>query len=102
MTYSVAWKTDAAAFIVTDSAVTTSIDHHDGESNGMTSFCERQGRLDSGNYVYERVYKIFSKSNIVYSLAGDANFGSDFINDVAFRVEIGLDVEPSIKGAIVP
>lgn len=100
MTYSVAWKTDTAAFIVTDSAVTTSIDHHNGESNETTSFCERQGRLDSGNYVYERAYKIFSKSNIAYSLAGDANFGSEFINDVASRVEIGLDIESSIRGAI--
>jgi hypothetical protein len=100
MTYSVAWKTETAAFIVTDSAVTNPIDHHNGAPNGMTSFCERQGRLDSGNYVYERAYKIFSKSNIAYSLAGDANFGSEFINNVAFRIEMGFDVESSIRGAI--
>lgn len=100
MTYSVAWKTDTAAFIVTDSAVTTSIDQRNGESNGTTSFGERQGRLDNGNYVYERAYKIFSKSNIAYSLAGDAKFGTEFINDVIFRIEIGLNVESSIKGAI--
>ena len=100
MTYSVAWKTDTAVFIITDSAVTTSTDHNNGESNRKTSFCERQGRLDNGNYVYERAYKLFSKSNVAYSLAGDANFGSEFIKDIAFRIEIGIDVEASIKGAI--
>ncbi|MFQ1689248.1 hypothetical protein ACK39A_11860 [Aeromonas veronii] len=100
MTYSVAWTTETAAFIVTDSAVTNPIDNYDGTSNGTTSFCERQGRLDSGNYVYERAYKIFSKSNVAYSLAGDANFGTEFINDVAFRIELGLDVASSIRGAI--
>lgn len=100
MTYSVAWKTSTAAFIVTDSAVTTSNDHNHENANGTTSFCERQGKLDSGNYVYEKAYKIFSKSNIAYSLAGDANFGSEFIKDIAIRIEIGLDVETSINGAI--
>jgi hypothetical protein len=100
MTYSVAWKTDTAAFIVTDSAVTTSNDPNNGESNKTTSFCEPQGRLDTGSYVYERAYKIFSKSNIAYSLAGDASFGSEFINDIAYRIELGVDVESAIKGAI--
>lgn len=71
MTYSVAWKTDKAAFIVTDSAVTTFNDHRNGDANQTTSFCQQQGRLDSGKYVYENAYKIFSKSNIAYSLAGD-------------------------------
>ncbi len=100
MTYSVAWKTDTAAFIVTDSAVTTANDHGNGVENRTTSFCELQGKLDNGNYVYERAYKIFSKSNIAYSLAGDANFGVEFIKNVAFRIEVGLDVEIAIKGAI--
>ncbi|MGR6831331.1 hypothetical protein [Aliivibrio wodanis] len=100
MTYSVAWKTDTEVFIVADSAVTISNVHDSEEIHGTTSFCERQGRLDNGNYVYESAYKIFSKSNVAYSLAGDANFGSEFIKDVAFRIEIGFDVETSIKGAI--
>jgi hypothetical protein len=100
MTYSVAWKTDTAAFIVTDSAVTTTSDYNYEKTNETTSFCEQQGRLDSGNFVYERAYKIFSKSNIAYSLAGDASFGADFIRDVAYRIEIGFDVKKSIQGAI--
>jgi hypothetical protein len=100
MTYSVAWKTDTAAFIVTDSAVTTFSDHSNGDANETTSFCEQQGRLDSGKYVYENAYKIFSKSNIAYSLAGDASFGSNFINDIAYRIEVGFDVESAVKGAI--
>ncbi|WP_025565116.1 hypothetical protein [Psychromonas sp. SP041] len=100
MTYSVAWKTDTAAFIVTDTAVTTAYDHNIRETNETTSFCEQQGKLGRDNYVYENAYKIFSKSNMAYSLAGDVRFGSEFINDVAFRIEVGFDVETAIKGAI--
>ncbi|HIF9255281.1 TPA: hypothetical protein ACX6Q6_002272 [Photobacterium damselae] len=99
MTYSIAWKTDTAAFIVTDSVVTTVI-NHPRELNGTTSFLEQQGKLDNDKYAYEGAYKIFSKSNIAYSLAGDANFGSTFINDIMRRVEIGLDIKSSINGAI--
>lgn len=100
MTYSVAWKTGTAVFIVTDSAVTTANEINYVDTNKITSFCEKQGKLDSGNYVYENAYKIFSKSNIAYSLAGDASFGAKFIRDIASRIEIGFDVRSAIDGAI--
>jgi len=100
MTYSVAWKTGTAAFIVTDSAVTTPQGNNNFDENVTTSFRERQGKQDAGNYVYESAYKIFSQSGIAYSLAGDASFGSEFISDIAFRVEMGFDLDAAINGAI--
>lgn len=80
MTYCVVWKTNDAAFIAADSAITSYNGNVTGNPKGASSLGQNQGYTDNTKHVCEGAFKIFSSSNAALCLSGDVDFGHKIVD----------------------
>ncbi|MBV4507817.1 hypothetical protein HU751_023575 [Pseudomonas sp. BW13M1] len=80
MTYCVIWKTEHAAFIAADSAVTSYGNNISGNPKGASSLGQHQGLIAGTKYVCEGAFKIFRTTSVALCLSGDLEFGLSLVN----------------------
>lgn len=102
MTYCLGWKSETAAFLIADSAVTDITDYKQRKDlPEKTTFCEQQGSIDNGKkYVYERAFKLYSINKVAITLAGDVRFGNKVIELIKENLEYGIDVHKAIENSV--
>jgi hypothetical protein len=101
LTYCIAWKTESAAFIIADSAVTQLVlDEKEQRVLNYTSFLENQGLVSKDKYVTESAYKIYSVMNLSIGMVGDASFATEFVEVLAQHLEVGRSLDQAIEFTI--
>lgn len=102
MTYCVAWKSETAAFLMADSAVTYCTEHKDSiDFPKETTFGEIQGSIDEGKrYVYEKTFKLYSIDKVAITFAGDVEFGNDLIKCISDNLSYSVSVYQAIQYSV--
>lgn len=100
MTYCVVWKTDDAAFIAADSAITSYNGNVTGNPKGVSSLGQNQGYADNAKHVCEGAFKIFSTSNAALCLSGDVDFGHKIIDLILAHLENDNNLSTALNLAI--
>lgn len=95
MTYCLAWRTEAHAFLIADSAVTSSL----APELSHTSFGEAHV-VDAVNNVEEGALKIIPVGNGAVAFAGPARIGNSFVRVLRSRIDSGQTYEDAFQSAV--
>jgi len=95
----VAWKTETSAFVFADSAI-TEFYSTESEQPIVTSFLEKQGKLNSGKFVFEGAFKIFSEDSYAIGMSGDSIFATEVVDLLKKHMSVGRTVCQSIDMTI--
>lgn len=101
MTYCVAWRTQTATFIITDSAATSLSPFAYEQMGSHTSFGELQGSVTKKNeYVSESAFKIYTYESTAICLSGNSKFGHTFIALLIDHLRYGTDHQEALNRTI--